>query len=165
MNLIAVFIALTFFYSLVSGRVDRAIPTAQILFTPLACWLSSFCRNCGSRLAISLCFSESPRLASCRCSLQTPSRTDHNFTKLTIEVVARDALLWAKMMGAISEMLNRGVEQLLGRADGPFHFRLLVMPTVVAILAIRAVRGAREGQPAFLWALLTNPFAPSASRS
>ena len=70
------------------------------------------------------------------------------------------------MMGAISEILNRGVEQLLGRADGPFHFRLLVMPTVVAILAVRAgLRGAREGQPAFLWALLTNPFAPSASRS
>jgi hypothetical protein len=61
-------------------------------------------------------------------------------------------------MGAILEMLNRGVEQLLGRAGGPFHFRLVVMPTVVAILAIRAgLRDAREGQPAFLWAVLTNP--------
>jgi hypothetical protein len=61
-------------------------------------------------------------------------------------------------MDTILEMLNRGVEQLLGRASGPLHFRLLIMPTVVTILAIRAgMKDAREGQPAFLWAILTNP--------
>jgi hypothetical protein len=61
-------------------------------------------------------------------------------------------------MDAILEMLSRGIEQLLGRASGPLHFRLLVMPTVVTILAVRAgLRDAREGQPAFLWAVLTNP--------
>lgn len=55
-------------------------------------------------------------------------------------------------------MLCRGAEQLIGRASGPLHFRLLVMPTVVAILTVRAgLRDAREGQPAFLWAILTNP--------
>lgn len=55
-------------------------------------------------------------------------------------------------------MLSRGVDQLLGRASGPLHFRLLMMPTVVTILAVRAgLRDAREGQPAFLWAIVTNP--------
>jgi hypothetical protein len=58
----------------------------------------------------------------------------------------------------IFEMLTRGVEQLLGRASGPLHFRLFIMPTVVTILAIRAgLRDVREGQPAFLWALLAMP--------
>jgi hypothetical protein len=61
-------------------------------------------------------------------------------------------------MDAILEMLSRGVEQLVGRAGGPLHFRLLIMPLVVTTLAVRAgLRDAREGQPAFLWALLTNP--------
>jgi hypothetical protein len=60
-------------------------------------------------------------------------------------------------MNAILEILSRGVEQLLGRASGPLHFRLVMMPTVVTILAVRAgLRDAREGQPAFLWAILTN---------
>lgn len=58
----------------------------------------------------------------------------------------------------ILEMLNRGVEQLLGRAGGPLHFRLFVMPLVVTTLAIRAgLKDAKENQPAFLWAILTNP--------
>jgi hypothetical protein len=61
-------------------------------------------------------------------------------------------------MDAILEMLNRGVEQLLGRAGGPLHLRLVMMPTVVTILAVRAgLKDAREGQPAFLWEILTNP--------
>lgn len=60
-------------------------------------------------------------------------------------------------MDAILEMLSRGVEQLLARASGPLNFRLFVMPTVVSIIAIRAgLRDAREGRPAFLWAILTN---------
>jgi len=57
-------------------------------------------------------------------------------------------------------MISRGVEQLLGRASGPLHLRLVIMPTVVTILAIRAgLRDAREGQPSFLWGVLTNPAA------
>ena len=61
-------------------------------------------------------------------------------------------------METIHEVLSRGVEQLLGRAGGPLHFRLLFMPLVVTFLAVRAgLRDAREGQPAFLWALLTAP--------
>ena len=61
-------------------------------------------------------------------------------------------------MDAILEILNRGVEQLLGRASGPLHFRLVVMPTVVTILAIRAgLRDAREGKSSFLWGMITEP--------
>jgi hypothetical protein len=34
----------------------------------------------------------------------------------------------------------------------------MIMPTVVTILAIRAgLKDAREGRPAFLWAILTSP--------
>ena len=61
-------------------------------------------------------------------------------------------------MDAILEILSRGVEQLLGRASGPLHLRLVIMPTVVTFLAIRAgLRDAREGQPAFLWGIIANP--------
>lgn len=63
-------------------------------------------------------------------------------------------------MDTIREMLSRGVEELLGRASGPLHFRLVMMPTVVTILAIRAgLRDAREGTPGFLWEILHNPSA------
>ena len=61
-------------------------------------------------------------------------------------------------MDAILEILNRSVEQLLGRASGPLHLRLVIMPTVVTILAIRAgLKDAREGQRSFLWGIITNP--------
>ena len=61
-------------------------------------------------------------------------------------------------MQSIADALARGVEQLLARVDGPLHFRLVMMPTVVTILAIRAaIRDARVGGPAFLWAVLTKP--------
>jgi hypothetical protein len=50
-------------------------------------------------------------------------------------------------MDAVLESLTRGVEQLLGRASGPLQFRLVVMPTVVTLLAIRAgLRDARDGK-------------------
>lgn len=61
-------------------------------------------------------------------------------------------------MEAISEILSRGVEQLVGRASGPLQFRLVIMPTVVTLLAIRAgLKDARQGQPAFLWAIIVRP--------
>jgi hypothetical protein len=56
------------------------------------------------------------------------------------------------------EFLARSAEQLIARADGPLHFRLFVMPTVVTILAILADRrDAREGRPARLGAFITDP--------
>ena len=46
----------------------------------------------------------------------------------------------------------------LNQAIGPLNFRLVVMPTVVTLLAIRAgLRDAREGQPAFLWGIISDP--------
>ena len=57
-----------------------------------------------------------------------------------------------------TEIWTRAIEQLLGRAGGPLHFRLFVMPTVVTILAIRAHRrDIREGRPTVLWAFIRNP--------
>ena len=61
-------------------------------------------------------------------------------------------------MDEISEILNRGVAQLLARTIGPLQFRLFVMPTVVTLLAIRAgLRDAREGELAFLWGIIFDP--------
>ena len=61
-------------------------------------------------------------------------------------------------MDAILEMISNDFHQLLGRAGGPLHFRLFVMPIVVSILAIRAhLRDVREGRPMFLWAFLKSP--------
>ena len=62
------------------------------------------------------------------------------------------------MVDTLLEMVSNRAQQLLGRLDGPLHFRLVVMPTVVTLLAIRAgVMDARGGRPAFLWALLFHP--------
>jgi hypothetical protein len=56
------------------------------------------------------------------------------------------------------EMLSSRVEHLLGRASGPLHFRLFIMPLVVTFFAIRAhLRDVREGRPTFLWAFLKDP--------
>jgi len=56
------------------------------------------------------------------------------------------------------EFFARVGEMLVGRVDGPFNFRLLVQPTVAAILAIRAgLRDARLNRPPFLfWAIFTD---------
>jgi len=54
------------------------------------------------------------------------------------------------------ENIERGVSQLIARADGPLHFRLLIMPIVVSTIAtISGLKDAREGKPAFFWSLLT----------
>ena len=59
-------------------------------------------------------------------------------------------------MDGIVEALTRNIEQLLGRASGPMHVRLVLQPVVATILAIRAgLRDARTGQPPFLWTWIT----------
>ncbi len=61
-------------------------------------------------------------------------------------------------MDAILESISRTASQLIARADGPLHFRLVVMPTVVTILAIRAhLRDVKEGNPIFFGAFVTSP--------
>ena len=61
-------------------------------------------------------------------------------------------------MDTILGMLSRGAEELLGRASGPLHFRLFIMPIVVTILAIRAhLKDAREGNAIYLGAFFKDP--------
>lgn len=55
-------------------------------------------------------------------------------------------------------MLNCRIEQLQGRVIGPLQFRFWLMPTVVTLIAIRAgLKDAREGRPAFVWDIISNP--------
>jgi len=61
-------------------------------------------------------------------------------------------------MDTIWDLLFSRSEHLLGRFSGPLNFRLVVMPTVVTLLALRADwKDAREGRPAFLGAFITDP--------
>ena len=61
-------------------------------------------------------------------------------------------------MDTILDMLFQRGGHLLGRFSGPLNFRLVVMPTVVSILAIRAhLRDVREGKPVFFGAFVTSP--------
>jgi hypothetical protein len=61
-------------------------------------------------------------------------------------------------MDTILDMLFQRGGHLLGRFSGPLNFRLVVMPTVVTLLALRADwKDAKEGWPAFLGAFITDP--------
>jgi len=61
-------------------------------------------------------------------------------------------------MDEIGAFLRHFAEQLLGRLSGPLNFRLVVMPTVVSLLALRADwKDAREGWPAFIGAFIKDP--------
>ena len=61
-------------------------------------------------------------------------------------------------MDAILDILSRMYHQILGRATGPLNFRLVVMPIVVSILAVRAhLKDVREGRPTVLWAFIKDP--------
>jgi hypothetical protein len=58
----------------------------------------------------------------------------------------------------MEDIFKRLWENLTGRFSGPMNFRLIVQPTVAAIIAIRSgLRDARAGRPAFFWAALTHP--------
>ena len=49
------------------------------------------------------------------------------------------------------------ITELIGRVDGPMHFRIYLQPLVAIFFAFRDGRkDAREGRPAYGWALLTN---------
>ena len=58
----------------------------------------------------------------------------------------------------LTETIERGWENLIGRFGGPMSFRLLVQPAVAAVFAIRAgIRDARENKPTFLGCAISNP--------
>ena len=55
----------------------------------------------------------------------------------------------------MSEWLLQTWDELVSRGSGPLFFRLILQPLVAATFAIFAgLRDAREGKPAFSWAVL-----------
>jgi hypothetical protein len=57
----------------------------------------------------------------------------------------------------MDEVLSRLVEDLIGRVSGPMWFRLLLQPAMAMLFAIKdGLRDAREGHPAYFWALVTD---------
>jgi hypothetical protein len=58
----------------------------------------------------------------------------------------------------VSDLVRQFWDELIGRADGPLTLRLFLQPAMAAFFAIRAgVKDAREGRPAYLWALANHP--------
>lgn len=49
------------------------------------------------------------------------------------------------------------IENLLGRLDGPLHFRFIFQPLMAIVFAIiDGVSDSRMGKPAYLWAIIKN---------
>jgi hypothetical protein len=47
---------------------------------------------------------------------------------------------------------------LIARLDGPLHFRLFLQPGMALFFGIcDGLKDAREGKPAYFWAMFTNP--------
>jgi len=56
----------------------------------------------------------------------------------------------------MEELWQRFVGDLVGRLDGPLHFRLIVQPLVAVILAaLDGFKDAKLGKPAYGWAVFT----------
>ena len=61
-------------------------------------------------------------------------------------------------MEQITEQLNNAVQELLGRAAGPMHLRLILQPIMATFLATKAgIRDAKAGNPPFLFSYLNLP--------
>jgi hypothetical protein len=55
-------------------------------------------------------------------------------------------------------MLMRILVNVTDRVGGPMTFRIILQPTMAALLAIRAgVKDARAGRPPYFWTILTDP--------
>jgi len=58
----------------------------------------------------------------------------------------------------MEDILTRIFENLADRVSGPMKFRLVLQPLMATIFAIKdGMKDAREGQPAYFWALFTDP--------
>ena len=58
----------------------------------------------------------------------------------------------------MDELITRYIGDLTARVSGPMWFRFILQPTMAIIFALRAgLEDARTGQPAYFWAVLTNP--------
>ena len=61
-------------------------------------------------------------------------------------------------MNSIFEQLQLAVQELLGRAAGPMHLRLILQPIMATFLAYKAgKRDAQLGNPPFLFSYVHNP--------
>ena len=55
-------------------------------------------------------------------------------------------------------LLNQLAELLLGRVEGPLHFRFLLQPVMAVLLAVRDGRmDANAGRTPYFWSLFTEP--------
>jgi hypothetical protein len=58
----------------------------------------------------------------------------------------------------MEDILSRFWGDLVGRLHGPLTFRLFLQPVMAILYAVRdGVEDAREGRPAYFWAIFTNP--------
>jgi hypothetical protein len=58
----------------------------------------------------------------------------------------------------MEEIAHRFFENLIGRLDGPMHFRFILQPLMAFLFAMRdGVKDAKLGKPAYFWALFTCP--------
>jgi hypothetical protein len=58
----------------------------------------------------------------------------------------------------MEDTFTRVINDVLGRLDGPLHFRFFLQPGMAIFFAIRdGLRDAREGRPAYFWSLFTEP--------
>jgi hypothetical protein len=49
-------------------------------------------------------------------------------------------------------------EDLIGRLDGPLHFRLFMQPAMAIFFGIRdGIKDARAGNPAYFWTICAHP--------
>ena len=56
------------------------------------------------------------------------------------------------------DMLMRMLMNVTDRVGGPMTFRIILQPTMAALLAIRAgMKDAQEGRPPYFWTILTEP--------
>ena len=54
----------------------------------------------------------------------------------------------------VHDFITRVLTNLIGRAEGPMHLRLILQPLVACYFAIRAgLRDVRKNNPPFLWSL------------
>ena len=62
------------------------------------------------------------------------------------------------VMEIIRDVFSRGSHQMIGRISGPLNFRLIITPIIVTLMALTAGwRDAQHGEPAFFWALVSDP--------
>lgn len=58
----------------------------------------------------------------------------------------------------MEDTLARVFNDVVGRLDGPLHFRFFLQPAMAILFATRdGLRDAREGRPPYFWSLFTDP--------